>query len=173
MGRADYRGGTAPIRTAEELAFLLPIPILMIVEGYARPLFPASNPANPSPYVAVVGTRPKKTYPQVTGLPVYIHWTQWKNIVVPLLEAQATSQWRGQIWNLGDLVVLLNNIVGPNGEIVFPAGFEVGFTGFTLESLGALYGCDPNDVARVGGRVAEYLTAMSGSVYRDASAAGF
>lgn len=173
MGRADYRGGRAPIRTASELAVLLPIPILMIVEGYAQPLFPGTDRSNPSPFVAVVETRPKKTYPTVVGLPLYIHWTQWRDIVVPLLEQITTSQWRGQNWHFGDLVTLLNNIVGPNGEVFFPVGYEVGFTGFTLDSLGALYACDQGDRARVTGRLAEYLQAMSGSVYRDASAAGF
>lgn len=173
MGRADYRGGIAPIRTASELALLLPIPILMIVEGYARPLFPGSTPAHPSPYVTVVGTRPKKTYPQVTGLPLHVHWTQWQEVVVPILEQVTTSQWRGQVWSFGDLVTLLNNIVGPGGSVVFPVGFEVGFTGFTAQSLGALYACDPGDVARVGGRIAEYLSAMSGVVYRGAQSAGF
>lgn len=173
MGRAKYRGGLAPIRTAQELALLLPIPILMIIDGFAQPLFPGTGRSSPSSYVVVTLTQPKRTYPSVTGLPVYIHWKQWRDVVVPILESQTTSRWRGQIWDFGDLLTLQNNVIGPGGSVAYPEGYAVGYSAVTSESVGALYAGDPSDRARVEGRVSEYLAEMFGTVLRDATAAGY
>jgi hypothetical protein len=122
--------------------------------------------------VIVVQSKPKDTYP-ITTKATYIHWTQWQDLVVPILEALQTSRWRGVVGELGDLLLLQDSIIGPNGEVVFPAGFEIGFSGFNTDSIGALYACDKHNLERVNGRVAEYLNAMSGSIFRDAEAAGY
>jgi hypothetical protein len=147
----------------------------MLIEGYAQAVFPGSTPAHPSPYVAIVLARPKSTFPpsQVAGLPLYVAEAQWTNLVVPLLETRTLQEWRGQQWKLGDLVALLNNIVGPNGDIVFSEGMEVGTSGWTEEQIGRLYACDPTDRARVTGRLSQYLIVLAGIIYRDATAAGY
>lgn len=175
MSRAQNRGGKAPIRTAAELSLLLPIPLLMLIEGYAQPVFPGSTPAHPSPYVAIVLAKPKATYPpsRVAGLPLYLNEAQWTNLVVPLLQSKTLQEWRGQHWTLGDLVSLLNNVVGPDGEVVLPAGTEVGTSAFTEEQIGRLYACDPSDRARLTGRLSQFLVLLTAIVYRDAVAAGY
>lgn len=173
LSNADHRGGIAPIRTAGQLALLLPIPLLLIIEGYAQPLFPGSTPAHPSPYVTIMGTRPKNTFPPLVGLPLHIHYEQWNTVVVPLLAGGTLAQWRGIIQNLGDLIRLLNGIIGPGGILIFPEGFPVGFSAWTEESLGALYACDWNDDQRVTGKQAEYLVMASAIIFRDARALGY
>lgn len=173
LSSADNRGGIAPFRTASQLALLLPIPLLLIIEGYAQPLFPGSTPAHPSPYVTILGTRPKNTFPPLSGKPIYIHYQQWNDLVVPLLAGRTLAQWRGIIQNLGDLLRLLNNIVGPDGEVVFPEGTPYGFSAWTEESLGALFGCDWDDIQRVTGKQAEYLVLASEVIYRDSKALGY
>jgi len=67
----------------------------------------------------------------------------------------------------------LDNIIGPNGEVWLPVGYQIGFSPFTSENIGALYACDVYDFQRVGGRVAEYLAEMANIVLRDSQAAGF
>lgn len=175
MSRAQYRGGKAPIRTAAELALLLPIPLLMIIEGYAQPAFPAGTPAHPSPFVAIIQARVKGTIPtsSVAHLPVFVHEEQWTNVVVPLLQAKTLQEWRGLIWSLGGLVSLLNNIVGPTGEVVFQAGEVIGTSGWSEERVGRLFACDYDDRSRVSGKLSQYLTLLSGSIYREALAAGY
>ena len=175
MGRADHRGGQAPLRTASELALLLPVPLLMIVEGYASPSFPNSNRSNPSPAVGIVPTRPKSTYPSPGGhYPIFIHWTQWEAVVVPLFQDDVRlAGWRGSHQELGEAVILLNDIVGPTGEVQYPEGLEIGLGQPSKLSLGTLYACDPFDRGRVGGRTSAYLTGLMGVVYDQATQAGY
>ncbi len=173
LSNADHRGGIAPIRTASQLALLLPIPLLLIIEGFAQSLFPGSTPAHPSPYVTVMGSKQKKTYPPLVGLPIHIHYEQWNRVVVPLLTTENLAAWRGITQDLGSLVVLLNNIVGPDGTVVFPIGYPVGYTAWSNESLGALYACDWDDNQRVTGKQAEFLTMLSEMIYRNARALGY
>jgi hypothetical protein len=150
----------------------------MIVSGYATVVFPRTDRSNPSPAVGIIPIRPKRTFPTPTGLPLYIHWKQWEEIVVPLFEpdetgaVQATS-WRGTLEELGHAVTLMNDVVGPDGEVVYPSGFEIGLGVPSERSIGTLYACDPWEASRVGGRTSGYLNAISGILYSRAAAAGF
>jgi len=129
MGRADYRGGKAPILTAGELADLLTVPILMVVLGYAGPIYPRSDRSNPAPAVGIVGTKtvPDQLRPRVTQiLPVWVHWTQWQEVVVPLISDDRISDWSGIIRNLGDLLNLPVDVRGPDGSVTFTKGSSVG-----------------------------------------------
>lgn len=174
MGQPDYRGGKAPLRTATELALLLPVPIMMIVDGYAQVVFPTTDRSNPSTYVAIVPTKPKKGYPPATRLPIYVHWTQWENVVVPLFQSDdRLTGWRGTLAELGQAIMLMNNIVGPNGEILFPIGLQIGLGVPSDQSLGRLYACDPFDSQRYGGKTGGYLTNAMGVIFTKAQEAGY
>lgn len=174
MGRTDYRGGQAPIRTASELAVILPVPLLMIVHGYATVVFPRTDRSNQSPEVAVVSVRSKKTYPPPVALPLFIHWKQWEEIVVPLLEDDdRVTGWRGVLKDLGEAVILMNDIVGPDGEIAFQEDTQIGLSVPVRLSLGTLFACDPYDAARFGGRTGSYLNALAGVIYEKAVSEGY
>lgn len=174
MGSSDYRGGRAPVRSASELALLLPVPIMMIVDGFAEVVFPNTDRSNPSPYVAIMPTREKKSYPSAVGFPVYVHWKQWEEIFVPLLlEDPRVAGWRGTIRELGEATTLMNNIVGPTGEIVFSLGLQFGLSAPAKVSLGKLYACDPFDSDRYGGKTGSYLNELMGMIYEAATEAGY
>lgn len=173
LSSSDLRGGRSPLLTASELSFILPIPLLMIVEGYAQPLFPSSNTAHPSPTVVIVNAKPKRTYPPAGGLPLHINCDQWNTVVVPLIRDGVLSYWRGQIQSFGDLVSLASNIVDPEGSVVFPIGTTIGYSAWTAERQGMLFGCDPTDVARVGGKSSQYLELVGGLIYQAAVEAGY
>lgn len=173
LGNKEFRGGLSPTRTALELSGILPLPLLLVIEGYASPIFPLSTPATPSPSVGVISIREKTTWPPVVGLPVWINWLQWERVVVPILESGVVAKWRGQIQDLGDQLVLLNNVVGPGWEIVFQEGTVVGESAWTRQRLGLLYGCDPSDTDRVGGKLSSYLENLSRLIYQRAVEAGY
>jgi hypothetical protein len=156
MSRFDFRGGISPIKTAEELSVIIPLVVLFIIGGSAQARFPNSDRSSPSPWVAVVIVRVGEN-PPPRGFPLYIHWTQWERLVVPLLKEAQTSTWRGSLPTFGEILYLLNNIVGPCGEIILPKGEPFGSSPGSHESIGRLYGCDPSDLDRVGGKTLEYL----------------
>lgn len=174
MSRMDYRKGNAPIRTALELSVILPVPLMMIVDGFAAPSFPMSSPSSQSPIVRVVHSRERKTFPAVTGLPLDLHWSQWESVCVPLLEDARLATWRGHV-DLLCAITLTSSIVGPGG-VVIPGGAsgdEIGFSLFCTESVGKLFGCDPSDLARVTGKTSQYLDVITKMVFSTATAAGF
>lgn len=158
MSRLDYRGGVAPLRTATELSVLLPVPILMIVEGFARAQFPKTDRSNASPFVRVRIDNPLGTSS------IHIHWTQWQAVAVPILQAESTSRWRGRVGTLGQLVTLLNAVVGPGGVTVYPVGTAVGSSPIPTDKVGKGLFSEVTD---------QYLDAMSGEVLRVALAAGY
>jgi hypothetical protein len=146
----------------------------MIVHGYATVVFPKTDRSNQSPDVGIIQVRQKKTYPPAVGLLLFIHWKQWEEIVVPLLEDDdRVTGWRGVLKDLGEAVTLMNDIVGPGGEIVFQAGVEIGLSVPTKLSLGTLFACDPYDAARVGGRTGSYLNSLAGVIYEKAVEEGY
>ena len=171
MSRLDYRGGIAPLRTAEELSSVLPLVALLLVDGAAQARFPNSDPASPSPWVAVVIVRVEG--PPPVGFPLYFHWTQWEKLVVPLLKEAQSSTWRGSLPGFGEILRLLQNIVGPCGEILFPEGDPYGSSPASEESVGRLYGCDFSDIDRVGGKTLQYLLTMRERVLFMAKALGY
>lgn len=142
MGRADYRGGVAPIRTASELSELLPVPMYLLVSGFASPVFPNTGKAKPATKVGIVMNR---TFPEFGAqgasriLPVWLHWTQWQNVVVPLLDDGRVTSWKGIIRRLGDLLTLPVPVVGPDGQIVYPEGTEVGYSAISSSQPSPLY----------------------------------
>lgn len=141
MGRADYRGGRAPIRTADELAVLLPIPLYLMVSGYAGPIYPMTDRSNPAPAVGIVGSKsiPDSLKPQMEGLlPLWFHWTQWRDVVVPLLNDERVTDWKGVLRDLGDTLNLLVDVYGPDG-VTYPSGSKVGQMRFSTNIPGGLY----------------------------------
>ncbi len=172
MSRFDFRGGIAPLKTAEELSRVIPLVVLFLVDGSAQARFPNTDRATPSPWVAVVIVRSGE-YPPTRNFHLYFHWTQWEKLVVPLLKEAQTSSWRGNLPRFGEILRLLQNIVGPCGEILFPEGDAFGSSPGSDESIGRLYGCDPSDIDRVGGKTLEYLNTMRERVLADAKQLGY
>lgn len=173
MPRAEYRGGQAPIRTALELSLLLPIPLMMIVDGHAAPSFPMTNRSNPSPAVGITLLRGKKPWPPLAGPPLYIHWKQWERVVVPCLSGDdRVTGWRGSLNDLGETVTLLNDIVGPEGDIVYPEGTDLGVETPSKTSRGKLYACDFFG-RHFGGKTGGYLSNLAGIIYTKATEEGY
>tara|TARA_R110000824_G_scaffold95253_3_gene229129 strand:- start:346 stop:753 length:408 start_codon:yes stop_codon:yes gene_type:complete len=135
----------------------------MIVQGFALPQFPKTKRSNPSPYVMVQGTqaKPLSAVFDDVRLPVYVHYVQWRDVIVPLLQEESTRQWLGKLWKLGDVVLLLNNIIGPDGEVVFTEGTDIGTTAWTEDSVGQLFS------------TSEYVPLIQALILRDATAAGY
>lgn len=82
-----HRHSFARLRTADELSEVLAAPIYFILAGKAEPTFPQSFTAAPSYDVLIrwtTGNLPPGA--ETTRLPVYVHWKQWKEVCVPLLE---------------------------------------------------------------------------------------
>ena len=142
MGRADYRGGKAPIRTAVELSQILPVPLFLLIQGYASKVFPTTDRSNPSVVVGVIAgkTIPATLGPQmIGGLPVWIHWTQWRDVVVPLLEDERVTSWKGVLIALGDILNLPVDVYEPNGSVIFNMGDLVGESAGSTKTPSDLY----------------------------------
>lgn len=167
MGRANYRRGIAPIRTADQLADLLPIPVYLLVTGYARAVYPASDRAHPAARVGIMGIKElPDTNPSLKDiLPIWVHWTQWKNVVVPVVDDARTTSWTGINRSTGDTLVLAQDVLIPQsgGEVQFPAGTEVGTSAMSTEAPGGLYMSE----------VSEYLTQLAGIIRSQAVAEGY
>ena len=173
MGRSDYRGGLAPIRSASELSLLLPVPMMMIVGGQASTVFPHTGRSHMSPEVGIIPIRQRSAHPP-SWLPLYIHWKQWEEIVVPLFEDDdRVTGWRGTSKDLGQCVTLMNDIIDPSGNIVWPAGLKIGSSNPSRISLGDLYACDPFNRNRVGGKTSSYLSSLMGVIYERAFSEGY
>jgi len=169
MGRADYRGGKAPIRTAGELADLLPIPLYLMISGYAGPVYPRTDRSNPAPAVGIVGTKtiPDSLKPRVMGiLPVWIHWTQWRDVVAPLLVDERTTDWRGVLRDLGDLLNLPVPVYGVDGSVLYPEGAAVGNLRYSTRIPGGLY-------APLDGDAQELVYQYGGLIREQAVSAGY
>lgn len=173
MGRADYRGGgnVASIRTADELADLLPVPLYLMVSGFAGPVFPNTGRASPA---VQVGITMNKTFPEFGAegasriLPVWLHWTQWQNVVVPLLGDGRVTSWKGIIRRLGDLLALPVNVVSPDGEVLYPEGTPVGHSTISTFQPSPLYAYNGGaDEAR------SLLITYRGLVREQAEASGY
>lgn len=169
MGRADYRGGLAPIKTAAELANILPIPLYLIVSGYAGAIYPRTDRSNPAPAVGIVAlkTIPESLRPQMAGLlPVWIHWTQWRDVVVPLLNDERVTDWKGVLRDLGDILSLPANVYQPDGSVAYEAGTEVGQLAFSTRIPGGLYAPSRGDAASL-------VSSYAGLVADVATSAGY
>jgi hypothetical protein len=146
MSRVDYRGGSAPIRTAEELSNLLTIPLFLIVSKLAAPVFPTTDRSHPSVAVGI------KTVPIYNGQPsrvlVWIHWTQWQAIIKDVASDDRITYWRNQL---------------KNGELEYLMEMQTG----------SLYSCDWSEIERRLGKNAEYIRQLQGIIFKKAQEAGF
>ncbi|MBQ73238.1 MAG: hypothetical protein CMJ67_10080 [Planctomycetaceae bacterium] len=167
MARADYRTGIAPVRTATELADLLPIPIFLLLKGHAKPVFPGTDRSNPSVKVGILGIEPiPDTIPTLKGsLPVWVHWTQWQSVVVPVVDDLRTNWWAGVDPSTGDTLTLPTNVLIPQsgGQVQYPAGTVVGTSSHSTAAVGGLYQYE----------VGPYLQQLSGVIKAQAVAQGY
>ena len=104
MNRHKIRGGIGAIRTATQLKSVLPVPLLMLVEGHAWVKFPFFTSARPSLGVLVRSA---------TGS-FWVNRNQWNSVAVPLLEGGTLASWRGRIQDFGSAITLANAVYGPN-----------------------------------------------------------
>ena len=181
MGRADYRRGRAPIRTAIELAELLPGTIYLLATGRAGPLFPNNGRAGPSVSVKVIRLIEPPPFLEYMGtaLPVWVHWAQWENVVVPLLNDERTLQWVNQFspqtvsggavvnapgGGIGNPLPLPNDVVGPDKEVVYAKGVNAGMSFISRQHPSDLYG---------NGMQNTYLQMMAEMIQSVAESAGY
>jgi len=106
-------------------------------------------------------------------MPIYVHWKQWEQIVVPCLGTDLRpTGWRGTLLGQGKIVTLLNDIIGPGGEVVFPEGLDIGLEPPSDASVGKLYACDFFD-RYFGGKTGSYLSNLAGIIYEKAVEEGY
>lgn len=143
MSRLDYRGGKSPIKTSEELAKDLTLPLYMLLVGKAEVHFPTTDRSNPSVSVGIRSAYPPKDL-------VWVHWTQWQNIIVPLLKDNRLTEWRHQL-GYGDWQELKNL------------------------SVGFLYSCDLSQLERdrPGSKNSAFLKQLNSIIAGSASTAGY
>jgi hypothetical protein len=143
MSRIDYRGGKSPIRTAEELVSLLTLPLYLLVVGKSDVLFPSTDRSNPSVSVGIRSFYPPKEV-------VWIHWTQWESVVVPITSDDRIREWRHQLGS-GD------------------------FEELSRLSVGFLYSCDlsASERLRPGSKNSEYIDNLGGIILSKATEAGY
>jgi len=189
MSRADHRGGRAPIRTADELANLLPVPIYLLVAGWATSAFPTTDRSGPSTVVGILpNTRGSYNWADsgrgkdtdfvkdmAAVLPVWIHWTQWRDVVVPVVEDPRVISWQGKIKRLGDLLTLPVTVYGPDNEVAeaildgdteptpLVSGTEIGRSAITTVVPSNLFV----------GHLRDYIELMTGIIKAQAVSAGY
>jgi len=100
-----HRSGRGQIKTAQQLAEELAIPIYYLLVGQAQAAFPETSTPAPSSFVQVVRTGQNIDPDHVAAFPAYVNWRQWDEIVVPLIEGQLDDQdtpmWSGLLGYLG------------------------------------------------------------------------
>ena len=173
---SDGRFGRAPLRTPAQLAEILPVPIYLYMSRYVSLIFPRSSRARPSDAVGFQPIRPLPSWVTTNAFPLWINGRQWQNIVVPILEDPRLYRWRGILKPPAKSPVRLPVTVNPPPELRTPGvcgepavlnGVELledaifGETS-SLESVGNLYACDPNELARSQGRAKQYLSLLHG-----------
>lgn len=143
MSRIDYRGGRSPIRTSEELVSLLVMPLYLLIIGKSEPLFPSTDRSGPSVSVGIRSFYPPREV-------IWIHWTQWQRIVVPILADNRLKEWKHQLGS-GD------------------------FEELSRISVGYLYTCDfsESERQRPGSKNSEYLQALGGIILSKAEESGY
>lgn len=160
--------------TALELSQVLPVPLLLIIEGKASPAFPGSTRGRPSPWVGVIPTKPDPLFSRFCQ--VRISGTQWNSVAVPVLQEDRWALWRGSLAadDIGhDLTVLLD-VYGPSAQVVFSTGTAAGTSAIPLESTGNLLSCDDlRDRDLPQSRTQNYLDSLAARVLAVAEAAGY
>lgn len=90
MSRLSY----ARIKTSEELAETLAIPLWYLLQGKAQVLFPRSSTAAPAREVRVRLLASQIPDGVRAGFPVIVNPKQWREVIVPIL--------REGVWDLED-----------------------------------------------------------------------
>lgn len=112
-----HRRGRAQIKTAQQLAEELAVPVYYILIGKAQAAFPESSTPAPSPFVQVVRTGSGIDPNHVAAFPAYVNWRQWRDVLAPLLQDLITEYTAG------------GNVTPPGGWPGFNIGLGSGFNG--------------------------------------------
>jgi hypothetical protein len=144
--------------TATELAEALPPVLFLIVEGYLEPIFPGATRAAPALTVVLHG---KKAVPDDVPFVDRFDGTQWNDVAVPLLREIQTWGWLSKRSTVQETVVLLADIYGPEGSVVFEEGDEWGSLQFSTQATTSVYGAQ------------EYMLWIGGFVKLTATEAGY
>ena len=158
MGRAFGRDGWGAIRTTEELALILPVPLFRIAVGTARPRFPTTDVPASSSIVTIVGTSGRG--PTANGwlarLPLGINGQQWQDVAVPVLQDERITSWRGVLRVGGSPITLSQDVIGPYGTVAttssgipLTAGTVIGTSTPTSSSVGNLFPRDEVEFLRL------------------------
>lgn len=165
MSRARYRSGPAPILTPTQLSEWLPLPVYLMATGHASPFFPSTCRAHPSVSVMleITGTLPDSYRDNGVAqrFPLRFHWTQWRDVVVPVVQDPRILSWAGKLEAAGDTLTLPVDIYGPAGSVVYPAGQSEGTTLMSSDTPSGLYAGD----------VDAYMTEVKGIILEQATAA--
>jgi len=134
---------------------MLPIPLLMLVEGHAWARFPSTTSAAPSPGVLVKSLDGE----------FWVNGDQWNDVAVPLLEGGELTAWRGRIQDFGSAIALSAAVFGPDRTEKYEKGDSAGMTSLFYGKVSpGLYG-DPDTL--------EFLEIVGTLVYNKAVAAGY
>lgn len=100
-----HRRGRGQIKTAQQLAVELAVPVYYILTGKAQAAFPETSTPAPSSFVMVILTSPGVDQDHLAAFPAYVNWRQWRDVVAPILEAaqddQNSTLWPGFLGYLG------------------------------------------------------------------------
>jgi hypothetical protein len=143
MSRASYRGGRAPILTPTQLSEWLPLPVYLMATGHASPFFPSTCRAHASESVVLelTGSLPDsyKDNGVAQRFPLHFHWTQWRDVVVPVVADPRILSWAGKLEAAGDTLTLPVDIYGPGKTVVIAAGQSEGTTALSTAMPSGLY----------------------------------
>ena len=89
------RRGRGQIKTAQQLAVDLTIPIYYILMGQAQAAFPESTVASPSSFVMIIKTGSGLDPHHEMRFPAYVNWRQWRDVLAPLLQDITTPDTEG------------------------------------------------------------------------------
>ncbi len=139
MSRADYRSGRAQLRTAAELSEILPGVIYLLATGRCAAFFPNKNRAHPVPGVVVksIQTIPLRLRYMEDALPLWFHWTQWRDVVVPVMNDARVVAWLGKPTQRGRPLTLPVDVYGPGGTLIYAKGTSSGTGVVTHQPTGA------------------------------------
>jgi len=91
--------------------------------------------------------------------PLRFHWTQWRDVVVPVVEDPRILSWAGKLDAAGDTLTLPVSIYGPGGSVVYPAGQSEGTTLISRATPSGMYA----------GEVDAYMNAVKGIILEQAT----
>jgi hypothetical protein len=169
------RFGRSPIRTTSDLQKLLTIPVYLYLIESASLVYPGTSPASPSSMGGFVGG--KNPVPDWLGgrggLPLWVPETQWRTVVVPLLEDPRIYYWRKKLRTGFTPWEVPVDVTGPEGSVAWRKGLRLSYKVFTGEGPGSLFACDPNDLKRLNGKTRQFIDLLGNLVGEYSAEAGF